>query len=346
MDIDPQYKYWHDSLKGLKPEIHADRPQSGFYWAKAGKLGGRIPVALATKESGETVLFWGTAKNGQKLGYEDACRLWTRFADKPVRREEWRLAWEKGEWEDKTPCHEPEPTIGHNSSRNPYDALRELCDDKMESARRLIAEQASKDPSKVAADRAHNLVNELREIVKEATKLHREEKDPLMEQVKDVDNRYRFRDDVKTVAEQLKDIETAFALAERRRKQEEALAERRRQEAEARAIEIARREREKALRPSAAPEDPPAEPEPPAPEPTIADIKVDKVMVGGGIGRRGSLRTMYYAEITDWNAAIAHYSACESVREAVQKLANADVKLHKNGTSIPGVSVRTEERVV
>jgi hypothetical protein len=51
-----------------------------------------------------------------------------------------------------------------------------------------------------------------------------------------------------------------------------------------------------------------------------------KVHAGSHGARATALRTTYAAEITDWNAALAHYGERDEIRDVVQKIANAEAR--------------------
>ena len=340
---DDQFDFWHDALAGKDPPIHEGRPQSGFYWSKAGRRGGRVPVAIWTTPTGDKMCRWGSKADAVHLPPEDAARKWTFVSRNPLTREDYVFAYTNNQWPDGTPCREPEATLGDNSSSDPHQVLLELAGEKMESARRILATHDGATAPEAIADRAGAIKNDLGELLKQSNAQHKVEKEPILKAAKEIDDKWRFREDLTDVGKQLLKFITAFTSEKARKEREAAEAERLRREAEARAIAIARQEREKAMRddPIAALDDIPDEP--PAPEPAPPAKPPQRVSVSGGSGRRISLRTTYVAEVTDWSAAAVHYSSHPSVKEVVQRLANADVRLHKNETSVPGVSVKVEE---
>ena len=69
-----------------------------------------------------------------------------------------------------------------------------------------------------------------------------------------------------------------------------------------------------------------------------------KVQVGGGVGRKAGLKTVYIGRILDWQKVLQHFSGHQQVRDLLQKLVDADVRLNKTQCAIPGVEV-LEERV-
>ena len=69
-----------------------------------------------------------------------------------------------------------------------------------------------------------------------------------------------------------------------------------------------------------------------------------KIQVGGGFGRKAGLKTVYIGRILDWQKVLHHFSGHQQVRDLLQKLVDADVRLNKTQCTIPGVEV-LEERV-
>jgi hypothetical protein len=320
------------------PAINADSPQFGFYWAKASKDGGRIPVCIYRDGNGDLVARSGTRAEHR---IEDAASRWTWVAGNPVDRDTYTFAWTEGKWPDGTPTTAPALPAGSNLPTDPFERLLAEVDDKMASAAAFLSDAAA-TPDKTRADRARNLQAELLALTKQADALHRTEKQPILDQAKAVDERFRFRDAIKDAATRLRTVfenilkaEEARAREEARKRHEEEL---RRAEAERQRI-LAERQRQMQDDPIAAMTEPVLELPtiPAAPEPV-------KVQAGGGIGRAAGLKTVYEPEITDYRATLAHYQDHPDVRAAVEKLVKAETRLHKAATNIPGVTVRTERR--
>ena len=66
--------------------------------------------------------------------------------------------------------------------------------------------------------------------------------------------------------------------------------------------------------------------------------------MGGGIGRKAGLKSIYLGKIVDWQKVLQHFSGHQQMRDLLQKLVDADVRFNKTQCSIPGVEV-IEERV-
>lgn len=332
-----QFDYYRAALAGKNPPIHDGQPQSGFYFAKAGKRGGRVPVAIWTADDGEKNFRWGHKANHVNFAEDMAAQRWTWIADKPVAREDYVKAWTDGVWPDGTPCEEPAPTIGDNATGDPFVDLKSEIDDKLESARTFAKENKDGVKDKTGSDKAANLAAELAKLNKRADELFEEEKRPVREKALEIDKRFAFRKDIATAVSFLKGLATKWMAAEEARRLAE---ERKRKEAEERAIAIARAEREKLMR-----DDPIAaltSPEPELPMPPKAEPV--KVQVGGGIGPKLGLRDNWIGIITDWPKALDYYKDHPDVRAAVEKLVRAEVKLKKETAAIPGVEAKNERK--
>ena len=144
------------------------------------------------------------------------------------------------------------------------------------------------------------------------------------------------------MADRLRDVFTAFMKAEEARQRAAAQKrfedERRKAEEARRAAEEDRRRLEREDPALAVLTEQQALPElPPAPEPV-------KVQVGGGVGRKAGLKSIYVGTIVDWQKVLNHFLGHPQIRDLLQKLVDADVRLNKTQCSIPGVEV-IEERV-
>lgn len=332
-----QFDYYRAALAGKNPAIHEGQPQSGFYYARAGKRGGRIPVAIWTAEDGEKNFRWGHKADHVNFTEQIAAQRWTWIADKPVKREDYVTAWTDGVWADGTPCVEPPAGVGDNSSGDPFADLKGEIDDKLESARAFA--KANKDgvTDKTGSDKAANLAAELAKLNKRADDLFEDEKKPVREKAAEIDKRYAFRKDIATAVSFLKALASKWMKAEEDRLLAE---ERKRKDAEERAIAIARAEREKLMQ-----NDPIAALTSPEPElPMPAKAEPVKVQAGGGFGAKLGLRDNWIGIITDWPKALDYYKDHPDVRAAVEKLVKAEVKLKKDTSAIPGVEAKNERK--
>ena len=147
---------------------------------------------------------------------------------------------------------------------------------------------------------------------------------------------------VAAVVDRLRGVFTAFMKAEEMRQRAEAQKrfedERRKAEESRKAAEEARKQLEcNDLTLALISEKEPLPELPIAPEPV-------RIQVGGGFGRKAGLKTVYLGKILDWQKVIHHFSGHQQVRDLLQKLVDADVRLNKAQCSIPGVEL-VEERV-
>lgn len=321
------------------PPVSDGKPEVGFYYAKASRAGGRIPVRIAVDKNGDIV-----AVTGVKAEYriEDAAGKWSWVAGNPIERDSYVHAWEQGVWPDGTPTTAPAAGVGDNRPSDPAQAVAEEAADKIASAEKWLAAHPV-IKTQQESDFAANLNRELLGLHKQATALHTTEKAPILEAERAVDEKFRFRVAVKTVADKLKVAFEKFMKEEDARKRAEAQkkfeAERAKAEAERKRIEA---EREKLRR-----DDPIAaltsdEPEMPmlplAPEPV-------KIQSGGGIGAARGLKTVWVPVIVDHEAALKHYANHPEIKAAVEKLVKAEARVHKQATSIPGVQMQEDRKV-
>lgn len=318
------------------PPVSEGKPEWGFYYAKASRDGGRIPVCIFADNSGEMVARSGTRDEHRM---EDAGQRWSWVAGNPVDRSDYVYAWENNKWPDGTPTTAPALSAGSNLPTDPYERLMAEVTDKLASAEQLLNDTAAR-PDKTRADKARNIQSELLQLNRNATAMHATEKAPHLEAGRAVDAKFKFRDAVEATCKRLRVV---FENIAKRLEAEANEVARREHEKKVQAAEAERRrieaERQAKMRddPVAALTDP--EPElpvaPPPPEPV-------KVAVGGGIGRAAGLKTVWIGTIVDYQATLNHYRNHPKVQEIIDKLVTADVKTHKADAKIPGVKIRQE----
>lgn len=322
------------------PDIDANTAHGGFYFRKASKAGGRVPVRIQMDASGELVAISGTKA---EYRIEDAANVWTWVASNVVARDDYVFAWENDRWPNGSPVTAPNAPapIGDNRPSDPFEALKFDLDDALEKSSSFLSD-AKAPLDKNRADMARNLQAQLLDINKRADTLHKTEKQPHLDASREVDAKFRFRDEVKDIAGQLRRVFEKFMQAEEARQRAEAQKrfeeERAKAEAERKRIEAERADKMK-VDPIAALTDP----EPELPEIPTGPVEV-KVNVGGGIGRSAGLKTVYEHEIDDYAAALAHFANHDEVVAAVEKLIKAAVRANKAQTSIPGVKVHAARR--
>ena len=326
---------------GIRPVINPDTVESGFYYAKASKDGGRVPVAIWRGPDGAFNCRVGTKGKSRNIDADEAAKKWTYVAENYMERDEYKVAYETGTWPDGTPTVAPEVAkAGSNLPTDPFERLQAEIADKIASAERWMKDHPEAK-SQTEADYATNLQREINALIKQADAMFTTEKAPHLAAAKAVDEKFRFRDGMKAVGTRLKSIFERFMVkkeAEERRKAQEKY------EAERRATELARQEAEKARAKMMA--DDPIQalttPEPELPELPIAPAPV-KVQAGGGIGRAAGLKSVWVGQIEDIDAVFQHFKEVPTVIDALQKLVDATVRTHKGAAKIPGVKV-SEER--
>lgn len=324
------------------PPVSEGKPQFGFFYYKASRAGGRVPVCIYRDANGDLVARSGTQAEHR---VEDAGTRWVWVASNVVAREDYVYAWKEGKWPDGTPTKaiDAAPGMGDNLPADPFLRLQAEVDDKMAEASALLAKLGTVTADKVAADTARNIQAALLAYGKTADAMHKAEKQPHIDAGKAVDDKFRFRDKIADVSKRLRNVFENFLRAEEARQQAEA---ERRFQAERAAVE-AERKRIEDERAKLKADDPIAyhtsEPEP-MPELPLAPERV-KVNAGGGVGRSAGLKDHYEIDIVDYEACLRHYRNNGKIKELIGKLVAADVKLHKLDAKLPGVNVRKERRV-
>jgi hypothetical protein len=309
----------------------------------------------------------------------DALKVWGRCQTKidgklipAAITKEMNAAWlASGAWPDESPRIERQPVgapvlpdrddappasappagtvgIGHNSEEDPegIEALQALLDQQRSAIDAWLGQERA---GETAANQAGNWLKELRTIEARVTAAYETEAAPINAKLVAIRNLWR---PLRTTAEALKDrMSKAYAQiasAEKARLQKiaddkaRALAEQAR--AKAAADAAAKQEAERNQRAQAAQERGDTSPEPVPPPvviqaPTIV-VEPVRVAYGGASGSKIGLKTKRSAVITDWAAAAQHYANAQKVREAVQKLADADAR---NGIACPGATIASQE---
>lgn len=338
-----QWAWYKAAMAGDAPALSDDGTvRSGFFWSKASRGGGRIPVAIWTDVNGEIKCRYGTRDKHQYLVEGKMLERWPWIQSNPVSRDNYKVAYETGTWPDGTPTVAPDVAkAGSNLPTDPFERLQAEIADKIASAEKWMKDHPEAK-SQTEADYATNLHREINALIKQADTMFTTEKAPHLAAAKAVDEKFRFRDGMKAVGVRLKSIFERFMVkkeAEERRKQQEKY------EAERRATELARQEAEKAYQKRLA-DDPIAaltSPEPELPELPVAPAPV-KVQSGGGIGRAAGLKSVWVGQIEDVDAVFQHFKEVPAVIDALQKLVDATVRTHKGAAKIPGVKVSEERR--
>jgi KTSC domain len=75
-----------------------------------------------------------------------------------------------------------------------------------------------------------------------------------------------------------------------------------------------------------------------------AAMRAKPMVKGNNTARASGLRTYWYAELIDYDAAVAHYKTQPEVRDVVAQLANQDARKLKNtGATIPGIVIKSRQ---
>ena len=326
-DMD-QWAWWRAAMGGKLGPIKESEPQSGFYRTRDG-----YPVAFWMKDNEGHCL-----RDGKPVaGTDDRLALWVSVAKKPVSRADYDARRETGNWPSE-PVATPQRS---NAPSDPYEALLAEIEDKQASAAEwLKAHPEAK--TQTESDYARNLQAELLALNKRADAMHKTEKQPHLDAGKAVDERFRFREAVDSLAKTLRGVFGRFMAAEEDRQKRAAQAK---FEAERKAADAARREIE-AARAKQYMDDPIAALTSPEPELPMAPIAPDPVKVksGGAAGRAAGLKSDWVPTITDQKAVLAHFAEHPDVLAVIEKLVKARTRMDKGATKIPGVTV-TEIRV-
>ncbi len=332
-----QFAWWKAAVRGEPVTVTADRIESGFYFAKASKRGGRVPVAIWRNDAGELVGRWGSENSRKAMAADEIAAQWTFVSGNPVLRTDYQHAFDHNHWPDGTPTTAPKDD---NASADPFVSVLDQARDKIETAKSFLSGGPAKD--KTRADMARNIQAGLLALKKEADGLHKAEKQPHLDASRAVDDKFRFRDELDAIAKELRTVFEAFAKAEEARLRAEAQAK---FEAERAAAEAERKrildEQAKQMR-----DDPIAAMTSPAPElPKVPEKPAEvKVQIGGGMGRASGLKTVHVPEITDYAATLKHYADHPDVVALIDKLVKASVRVAKGKITIPGVVIK-EDRV-
>jgi hypothetical protein len=326
MTIADDYDFWRRAIAGEKQNVQENAPQCGFYKRRTHRDGPWLPVAFFMKEGKICCGFQGQ--------FADPIDQWTYACGHPVTEEAYRAYFENGHWPD-----EPAPAAPRsNMPGDPFAALMAEAGDKMENARRWLNEHPEGAATDVEANYARNLQQMLAKLKAEADPMHKAEKAPWLKGGKDVDDRFRFREDLQDLATKLERQGWApFVRSEDLRKKKEAEKENKR-----RAEEFANSVLDQvAARRKLFDDDPalaiitPAEPIPEQPE----FVKVEKTSVGGGFGKRASVSRSYTVRIKEPMKVARHFERDPRLLQLLQKLADETAKKLKENTNIPGAVV-------
>lgn len=321
-----QFAWWRSALEGKRGDIQEDKPQPGYY---RNRRRGQQAMAVA---------YWHDTNDGSlrcKIDSADvdemrAMEAWPFASKEPVTYEAYKAKRETGNWPDMDETIQPaRGNIGDNNPPDESDA--DAIKRQIDAAGAGVSQYAKIGDDETKA-KAQSLRSRLLELAGQAKKTHKKIKDPLWEQVKEIDNTYLPL--VKEAEELAKKIRTSMDNydTEQLRKHQEAerIAREEREEIERKAAEAARKA-EAEGKPAPAP--PPPMPEAPPPfQPTTTK---------GAYGRAASNKIVKtVTEVTDWNELFGFLKTHAELKELMLKLAQRAVD--KN-FDVPGVKI--EDRV-
>jgi hypothetical protein len=170
------------------------------------------------------------------------------------------------------------------------------------------------------ADLAANWKNRLGALSKQADEVRANEKKPHLEAGRSIDARYQpLVTGAKIASEQMGTALLPWLKAETARKAEEH----KQRQAE---YAAAQRMAEDAGAPVALPKGPPKQ--------------AGRARAGGVVGPRVSIRETKHARITDYAAALQHFSQHDDVKALVQQLAD---RIIRAGGTVPGAELKLEQ---
>lgn len=304
----------------INAPVSDGKPLPGYYKMRVAKEGAFLPVAIWSHE-GQLV-----ARVGAEM--RDPHEIWLWAAKNKVSREEANYAFEHGRWPGDAPL-----PLDHNNA--PSDDPFELFQREIEAEEaRVRAWVAEPHEGKIEADRASNWLAALRKTEQRVKDAFDAEKAPVLAESQRIDGKWR---DLKRKAAEIKKLmdDCYQDIGRRERKRMQEIADRKaREEAEALRKE---REAEHAKQAELARlHNVPIEM--PEPELPLTEVKAAPVRVafGGAQGNRIGLRKVPpKAVVEDWAKAAAFYSGHDSLRAAIQKLADHDAR--DNRHDVPGV---------
>jgi hypothetical protein len=204
------YEWYMRALAGEQVEVHADYPQAGRYRLKRGNRW--IPCAIWPGETGELVGLIGTAEDQHEI---DPLQIWPSAAKNPVPEADYRLAFDTGRWPDDAPERRG---LGDNLPTDALEALKVELASEVEIAAEFLAKPIA---TQEQADMAGPWCDRILEIAKQADAAHDEEKRPILEAGRDIDDRWReVREDSRALVKKLKAHVGVFLRAQKKREPE------------------------------------------------------------------------------------------------------------------------------
>lgn len=321
-----QFAWWRAALDGKRGDISEGDPQPGYY---RNRRKGQQAMAVA---------YWRDTNDGSlrcKVDDADvnemrALETWPFASKEPVTYETYKVKRETGNWPDMDETIQPaRGKVGDNNP--PDESEADAIKRQIEAAGAGVGQYAKIGDDETKA-KAQSLRSRLLELAGQAKKTHKKIKDPLWEQVKEIDNTYLpLAKEAEELAKKIRTAMDNYDTEQLRKHQEvERKAREEREAIERQAAEDARKATEEG-KPAPAP--PPPMPEAPAPyQPTVTK---------GAYGRAASNKIVKtVTEVTDWNELFGFLKTHAELKELMLKLAQRAVD--KN-FDVPGVKI--EDRV-
>lgn len=314
------YDFYKRLLAGYKLgkdlPVHDGQPHPGFYRKRMRKGGPFVPVAIFESQ-GELLCRVGFKDS---FKFVDPSEQWLWVVQHPVAEADYRSAVESGEWPDTPRAVMDAPPLNHNE---PADA-REMLDAQIETIKES-AQQYEEIADDVMADRAQAVRSKALELAREVEKSRKAEKQPWLDGGNAVDEKWKpLYAAASSAADHIRRILSAYETkkaGERERILREQI-ERQRQEAEA----AARRNE-------------------PAPAPAPLRVPEQRNKLGGGYGRRASVRdAIVFEEIIDATAAFTYLLVNDATFAG--KFTEYVRKSVERGVVIPGVKTSNQKKVV
>jgi hypothetical protein len=343
------YAYWQEGLilgagRELTREqqkllgIHDGDPRPGFY-RKRNKAGKDDAVAIWNDETGIIALV-----NGEPA---DPVDIWTYVARWPISHEQYEAVMDGAPWPDDGPAR---AEVGHNLPDDPHEAAKIEFEGEKEAAEEILARPIK---TQADADRAAVAAKRLSDLHGKVDKMFRAEKDPINLAGREVDEKFRWREDAKALSVKLKRAQDDFLREQDRLEKERQRKAREEAERIQREADEARVAAEKAMAKKVADgisdaqaiaehskRQEEADRLAAAAAAKAREAEAQKVSAGR-TGARVSLRTFVDAVIVDYPALVEALRDRQEMKELVQSLAN---RAAKAGVELPGMKIRSTQR--
>lgn len=287
-------------LAGENVPVHLDEPQIG-YWRMRGRNGRWERVLIARDYEGD---LYAIRDGDEAL----PLTVWPWAMRHPISYEDYLHHEDQGYFPD-----EP-PPVGHNKPpeevASPYSKARQTASSLIDSASKIIPLGIEAD-----GDLAAEIVNRMTALATEADGLHKAEKQPWLDGGREVDNRWRFREELRSTVKDVREKVLTPILREVKRKTEVEMA---------RLTALANEEAAKAWLPSV--------------EPGV--LIPPRVGSGGSGSKRIGLRKRKVAVVTDPGALFAAIRDWDETKAFLQTIAD---RAARNDRELPGVEIKTEE---